>query len=130
MLGGTGSLAAANEYVGYSSAATATFQQTGGSNSVTSLSIGPGDQYVLSGGTLSVSGSLLNSGTVDGGNGAATLVTNCLVDLTSGTWKDYSDWSVKVGSGGLAIVPPGFKTSTGFASFTNMGLVFMSSAPR
>ena len=130
VLGGTGSLAAANEYVGYSSAATATFQQTGGSNSVTSLSIGPGDQYVLSGGTLSVSGSLLNSGTVNGGNGAATLVTNCLVDLTSGTWKDCSTGPSRSAVAGWRSCRRGLRLRPASPASPTWDWVFMSSAPR
>ena len=121
-LSGTGVLSALSEYIGYSSTATATFRQTGGTNTVTGLSIGSGGQYVLSGGTLSVGGSLVNNGTVNGGNRPATLSAGCLVDLTSGTWKNYSEWSVNIASGGLLIVPPGFNASTGFASVTNSGM--------
>ena len=60
--------------------------------------IGTGGQYLLSGGTLTINGSLINNGTIDGGNGAATLAANCLVDLTSGRWKNYANWSVNIGS--------------------------------
>ena len=72
-LSGTGQLTAAGEYVGYNSAATASFQQTGGANTATNLTIGAGGQYLLSGGTLTINGSLVNNGTVNGGNGSATL---------------------------------------------------------
>ena len=72
-LSGTGQLTAAGEYVGYNSAATASFQQTGGGNTVTTLTIGAGGQYLLSGGTLTINGSLVNNGTINGGNGSATL---------------------------------------------------------
>ena len=121
-LSGTGQLTAAGEYVGYNSAATVSFQQTGGANTVTNLTIGAGDQYLLSGGTLTINGSLINKGTVNGGNGSATLGANCLVDLTSGTWKNYSDWSVNIGTTGLVIVPAGFNVATGFAGVTTAGL--------
>ena len=72
-LSGTGQLTAAGEYVGYNSAATASFQQTGGANTATNLTIGAGGQYVLSGGTLTINGSLVNNGTVNGANDPATL---------------------------------------------------------
>ena len=121
-LSGTGQLTAAGEYVGYNSAATVSFQQTGGTNTATNLTIGAGDQYLLSGGTLTINGSLINKGTVNGGNGSATLGANCLVDLTSGTWKNYSDWSVNIGTTGLVIVPAGFNVATGFAGVTTAGL--------
>ena len=76
----------------------------------------------MSGGTLTVNGSLVNNGTVNGANDPATLAANCLVDLTSGTWKNYSDWSVDIGTTGLVIVPAGFNVATGFASVTTAGL--------
>ena len=121
-LSGTGQFTAAGEYVGYNSAATVSFQQTGGTNTATNLTIAAGDQYLLSGGTLTINGSLINKGTVNGGNGPATLGANCLVDLTSGTWKNCSDWSVNIGTTGLVIVPAGFNVATGFAGVTTAGL--------
>ena len=121
-LSGTGLLSAATEYIGYNSTATASFQQTGGSNTTSTLSIGSGDQYVLSGGTLNVTGSIANNGTMDGGNGSATLSADCLVDLTSGTWKNYSGWTVSTGTNGLSVVPAGFNVSTGLAGVTTAGL--------
>ena len=63
-LSGTGTLAAAAEYIGNNPAATAALLQTGGANTVTNLSIGSSGQYLLSGGTLTVNGSLINNGTV------------------------------------------------------------------
>ena len=110
------------EYIGYNSTATASFQQTGGSNTISTLSIGSGDQYVLSGGTLNVTGSIANNGTVDGGNGSATLSADCLLDLTSGTWKNYSGWTINTGTNGLLVVPAGFNVSTGLAGVTTAGL--------
>jgi T5SS/PEP-CTERM-associated repeat protein len=120
-LSGTGQLSAAAEYVGYSGNK-ASFQQTGGTNTVTNLAIGPGGIYQLTGGTLQVNGSLVNQGVVDGGNSPATFGANCLVDLTAGTWKNYSDWSVNVGANGLLIIPAGFNPSTAFAGITTAGL--------
>ena len=59
---------------------------------------------------------------MDGGNGSATLSANCLVDLTSGTWKNYSGWTINTGTNGLLVVPAGFNVSTGLAGVTTAGL--------
>ena len=98
-------------------------QQTGGTNSTTYLTIGAGDRYQSSGGTLQVGSGLLNQGTFDGGNNSGTLEANCLVDLTSGTWTNLGKMSVNMGANSLLIVPAGFNTATGFGSFTTQGLV-------
>ena len=100
----------------------ALLQQTGGTNTTNNLTLGANGQYVLSGGTLTVNGNLVNNGTIDGAGGAATLAANSLVDLTSGTWKNYSDWSVDMGSSGLVIVPAGSNPASCFANFTTSGL--------
>ena len=76
----------------------------------------------MSGGTLNITGSITNSGTVNGGNGSATLSANCLLDLTSGTWKNYSGWTINTGTNGLLVVPAGFNVSTGLAGVTTAGL--------
>ena len=78
----------------------------------------------MSGGTLTVNGTLLNQGTIDGGGGAATLVDNGLVDFTAGTWKNYSAWSVNVGANSLLVVPAGFNPSTAFGSYSSQGLLY------
>ena len=60
------------EYIGYASGATATFQQSGGTNTTSLVSIGAGDRYQLSGGTLEINGGgLVNQGTFDGGGAPA-----------------------------------------------------------
>ena len=82
-LSGTGQLSAASEYIGSNSAASASFQQSGGTNAATYLTISSGGQYQLSGGTLEVSGGLVNQGVFSGGNSPATLDANGIVDLTS-----------------------------------------------
>ena len=96
-LGGTGQVSAPTEYIGYNSAAAAAFQQTGGTNTATYLTVGPGSQYQLAGGTLQVGAALSNQGTVNGGNSPSTLNANCLVDLTAGTWENLSGMSVNIG---------------------------------
>ena len=55
------------------SGATALFQQTGGTNTVSGLSIGSGGMYLLAGGTLQVNGSLVNQGVFAGNGTPATL---------------------------------------------------------
>ena len=121
-LGGTGVLSAQSETIGDSNVPIALLQQTGGTNTTNNLTLGANGQYVLSGGTLTVNGNLVNNGTIDGAGGAATLAANSLVDLTSGTWKNYSDWSVNMGSSGLVIVPAGSNPASCFANFTTSGL--------
>ena len=116
-----GQASAAAEFVGYSSAAKAAFQQTGGTNTVGNFSLS-GGQYQLTGGTLQVNGSFVNQGVFEGGSTPATLVANGVVDLTSGTWENLADLSVDMGANSLLIVPAGFNPSTGFASYTSLGL--------
>ena len=121
-LGGSGQLSAASEYVGYTAGATALFQQTGGTNTVSNLSIGSGGTYLLAGGTLQVNGSLVNQGIFAGSNTPASLSVNCLWDLSSGTWQNLGDTSVSMGANSLLIVPPGFDPSTDFAQYSSLGL--------
>ena len=97
-------------------------QQSGGANSTSFLTIGPGGQYQFTGGTLQVSTALLNQGVVNGNNRPATLSANCLVDLTAGTWRNLQGTSMNMGANGLLIVPAGFNTATGLAGLTTAGL--------
>ena len=60
-LGGTGQLSAANENISYNSAATALFQQTGGTNAANTLAIGTSGRYLFSGGTLQIGSGGLSS---------------------------------------------------------------------
>ena len=144
VLGGTGHLSAPNEYVAYAPATTALFQQTGGTNTANYLSISSGGTYQLSGGaatvaslalaaggtcqldggTLTINGSLANQGLIEGNGAAATLTANCIVDLTSGAWQDYSGWSVNVGANSLLVVPAGFNPSSAFAGYSSQGLLY------
>ena len=129
-LSGTGQLTAPTEYVGYASTAAATFQQTGGTNTTSTFNVGAGGQYVLAGGTLQVgSGSLINQGIFSGGTNPASPATfdaNCLVDMTSGTWKNLGDLSVNMAANSLLIVPAGFNPATGFASYSSLGLTHVA----
>ena len=61
-LGGTAQLSAPSEYVGFDPAATALFQQTGGTNTVGCISVGSGGRYLLTGGVLQIGGAMINAG--------------------------------------------------------------------
>jgi len=66
-LGGTGTLQSAQEYIG--SSGTGTFTQTGGTNTVGTLSIGASGTYSLQGGTLAITSKVTGTGRLilDGG---------------------------------------------------------------
>ena len=117
-------MSAPNEYIGYNSAATALFQQTGGMNSVTYLSIGSSGRYQLSGGTLQINSGLADSGIFDGGNSSAVLSSssNCILDFSAGTLQNVGATVVSMGGNSLLIVPAGFDPSTGFSSSSSLGL--------
>jgi T5SS/PEP-CTERM-associated repeat protein len=110
---GAGQLSAPVQDVGSNSAATASFNQSGGTNAVTYvLFIGSGGRYALNGGALQVGTGLQNLGVFDGGNSPGTLVANCMVDLTTGTWQNLSSTTFTLGTNSLLIVPPGFDPGT------------------
>ncbi|MGO9113049.1 MAG: hypothetical protein ACLP9L_27775 [Thermoguttaceae bacterium] len=121
-LSGSGQLSAGGEYFGYSPGATALFQQTGGMNTASGLSIGSGGTYLLAGGALQVNGSLVNQGIFAGSGTPAVLSVNCLWDLSNGTWQNLGALSVSMGTNSLLIVPAGFNPSTGFAQYSSLGL--------
>jgi hypothetical protein len=121
-LSGSGRLSAASEFVGYNPDATAAFLQAGGGNVVSLLSIGSGGTYQLGGGTLQVNGNLLNQGILSGGSAAAILSANGIVDLSGGTLQNLGSISLSISANSLLIVPAGFNPSTGFASFSSLGL--------
>ena len=77
----------------------------------------------MSGGTLQVSGGIINAGVFDGGNSPGTLAANCLVDLTSGTWQNLRSTTAVMGSDSLLIVPAGVNPSTVFAANSTFSLV-------
>jgi autotransporter-associated beta strand protein len=120
-LSGSGQLSAVIENVGCISGATASFQQTGGTNTVSTLSVGSGGSYLLAGGTLQVA-SLSNQGIFAGGSGPAALSANGILDLSSGTWQNLAAISLSLGANSLSIVPAGFNPSTGFGSYSTLGL--------
>src|SRR5208283_3620618 len=101
---------------------TALFQQTGGTNSVSILSIGSSGTYLLAGGVLQVNGSLTNEGIFAGGSAPALLSATGILDMTSGTWQNLAALSVSMSANSLLIVPSGFNTSTDFAHYSSLGL--------
>ena len=98
--------------------------QTGGANTATTLSIASGGDYLFSGGTLQVGGSLTNLGTFDGGGRAATLIggPSAIVNLSQGTLQNTGSLSVSMGANSLLLLPAGFNTATGFGSYSSLGL--------
>ena len=125
LLSGAGRLSAPTETIGSDPAATALFDQSGGTNTTNYLAIGTGGCYQLSGGTLAVGNvGLVNQGLFEGGPG--TLTANCLVDLTAGLWGNLSRLSVNMGPNSLLIVPPGFNTATGLGSYSSLGLTHVA----
>ena len=120
-LSGSGLLSAVYEYVGCSG--TGNFIQSGGTNSVTYLIIGSDGLYQLNGGVLQINGNFVNSGIFDAGNSSAVLSgSDCILDLSTGTWQNLGAATVSMGPDSLLIVPPGFDTSTGFGSYSSLGL--------
>jgi autotransporter-associated beta strand protein len=119
-LSGSGQLSAGSEFVG--SSGTGTFTQTGGTNTVSSLSIGSSGVYLLAGGVLQVNSTFLNNGVFAGNGTPAVLSANNILDLSSGTWQNLGALSVSMGANSLLIVPAGFDPATAFASYSSLGL--------
>jgi autotransporter-associated beta strand protein len=143
ILSGTGHLSASRAVMGNTYGGTALFHQTGGINTVNYMAVQTGSRYLMAGGThtaayLNISGSgqyllqggalqindaFLNGGTFDGANSPATINANCLMDLTTGTWKNLGSTSVALESNSLLIVPIGFNSLTFFGSLNSSGLI-------
>jgi hypothetical protein len=124
-LSGSGQVSAASEYLGFGTGGTALFQQSGGINNTTFLSVGNGGRYVLTGGTLAASNGLVSAGTLDGGNSSATISVAgpAIIDLTHGTIVNTSSTSLAIGANSLLIVPPGMNPAAIFGSYSNAGMV-------
>ncbi|MGO9109097.1 MAG: CRISPR-associated endonuclease Cas1, partial [Thermoguttaceae bacterium] len=120
-LSGIGQLSAVNEYVDYIAGATALLQQTGGVNSASLLSIGNSGSYVLGGGTLQING-VVNQGVFAGGGMPAALVCNGILDLSSGSWQNLSSVNASMPVNSLLILPASGNPSTGFATFSTLGM--------
>ncbi len=103
-----------------------TVQQSGGTLATDRLRIEADGDYLLSGGTLQISGEdseLL--GTLDLGSGDATiqLVDNAIVDWGGGTLLGGSNATYTAGLQSASFFPTGFDPYTQFASFSSQGLV-------
>ena len=127
-LSGTGTLSAPTQYIGFLPTAQASFQQSGGTNTAGYVVIGATGQYVLSGGSLQISGyGLVNQGVFDGGNGSGSLSgTNCIIDLSQGTLRYVGSLSVGMGNNSLLMVPAGFDPTTGFGNNSWTGLTHVA----
>ena len=120
-LSGSGSRLSATggENVGsLSGESTGTFTQTGGLNATSTLSIGIGSSFLLGGGTLQVTGSIINQGVFAGNGTPSALAAGGILDMTRGTWQTLQALSVSMTANSLLIVPAEFNTSTGFAHHT------------
>ena len=121
-LSGSGLLSAPSESIGsiYNSG-TGNFTQSGGTNTVSQLTVASGSKYALAGGVLQ-GNILVNQGIFAGSSTPATLLEGGILDLTSGTWQSLGKLSVSMATNSLLIVPTGFNTSTGFASYGSLGV--------
>ncbi len=135
-----GVLAASLESIS-SSAATASFRQTGGSNTTAFLNIVAGGRYVFSGGTLNIntgmnglfdSGGLLgpgggisNLGTLDFSNCTGTVLagSNSIVDLSHAVLTNVGSMRFSIGANSLLTIPAGFNPSTAFRSYSCLAIV-------
>jgi autotransporter-associated beta strand protein len=123
-LGGGQLIVSADENIGITADAMGRFQQTGGTHTVNKLSIGPGGTYLLSGGTLEITGSFQNAGVVDGGNGSAMInaLNAMIMDFSSGQFVNATSLTLSLPAGSLAIVREGFDPATVFGTYSNAGL--------
>jgi len=121
-LSGSGVLSGTGESVGHDG--NALFQQTGGQNISTVVTIGSGGRYQMSGGTLQLNGGLQNLGVLDFSNSASVvnLSANNILDFSSGTIVNAGSMSFNVGSNSLVLVPSGVNLASVFGSYSNAGM--------
>ncbi|MEI8375853.1 MAG: autotransporter-associated beta strand repeat-containing protein [Planctomycetota bacterium] len=125
-LSNSGQLLASCEYIGLIPSASASFQQSGGKNTVSLMQIDYGGKYLLTGGSLQVNSGLINQGIFDGGGMPSVFSCNGIMDLSSGTWQNMEAMSLDMGINSLLIVPAGFNLSTGFASYSTLGFTHIT----
>ena len=134
-LSGNAVLSASGEYIGYYTPSSALFQQTGGSNSTSYLSIASGGKYFLGGGTmqLAAGGGFVNSGTLDCGNanGVLDIVGSSIFDLSQGTLQNTGSAFLNLGPNSLLIVPTGMNPATAFGQYSdsNTALLYTRGTP-
>ncbi len=94
------------------------------------LTIASGGTLTLSGGTLQIShateSNLINQGVFSGGGGrgALTLVAYSILDLSQGSLINTTSMSISAGPYSLVVLPAGFSTATGLASYSNQGITY------
>jgi fibronectin-binding autotransporter adhesin len=125
-LSGSGQLSAGAEYVGSNFIPGCQLLQNGGLNTASFLMINTASTVQVSAGTLQLSGGLVNQGTFDGagGHGVINLAGSCIADFSQGAIVNAGSMAVTAGPNSLVIVPAGFSTSTGFASYVTLGLTY------
>ena len=105
------------------------YRLSGGTQAADDVGLYPGTRYELAGGTLRISKMLSR---VDFGTAASTLdftgggsldVAGGIADLNGLTMSAPGQGHVAVQPDALLVVPAGFDPATGFASFSNAGLV-------
>jgi autotransporter-associated beta strand protein len=121
-LSGAGQLSAGNEYVGYHG--TGTFTQTGGTNTAGYINIGAKGKYVLSGGTLNLSGGIENQGTLDLQNSSSTIsLSSAILDMTDShvLTSPGSTMTCNIDSHSLLIVPSGVSLNINGSGIVHVG---------
>jgi fibronectin-binding autotransporter adhesin len=118
-LSGTGQCSTANLTIGNLGC----LQLTGGT-----FAVGSGGILVnqglcqIFGGTMSLTGGMVNQGIVDGGNQPGLLTaTGGILDFSAGTLQNMQAATINLGPGTLLIVPSGFTTGQ-IGHFTSLGL--------
>jgi fibronectin-binding autotransporter adhesin len=155
-LSGAGQLSAVYEYIGYHAAASALFQQNGGTNSATIeyigyndtvaarycqgdgnniatyITIGKNSQYLFSGGFLQINAGFDNQGIFDFAGGSATMtVADSIVNLArpGAALRNTENATLNVSSNSLLIVPGDFDPTTKFLHFSNAGILHTAGSP-
>lgn len=133
-LSGTGSLSANSEFIGSTASANGLFQQSGGINTITKqLSIAANGQYLLSGGTMQIQGSLTNRGIFDFryGSGVINVTGYSIVNLAmpGSSLLNTGSATLNVGATSLLIVPSGFDPNTAFLHYANAGELHTAGTP-
>jgi hypothetical protein len=128
-LSGSGFLTAGSVVIGNDG--NGVFSQTGGLNSDGNVFIGSQGRYLLTGGTLQVSTSLVNNGLLDFGGGTAQVVleANIMVVFAPGTLKGGESTSLYIGSNSLVVVPEGIDPGTEFGSISGPGTFYVVGTP-
>ena len=102
---------------------TGNFNQSGGTHTLTYLSIGESGQYTLSGGIFNIAGGFVNKGTIDcDGTGEIIVSASSILDFSQGNILNAVSKSLSVPTGSLVIVSSDCDHTSVFGSFTNAGM--------